>query len=171
MTSDQRKRDLAQIHIAKQQLGMEEDVYRGLLQTIGRVDSSAKLSAEGRQRLLAHFRACGWKPSAPRSNGASSPRKAAEKRPTPAPENVKLVRRIRAQLISLGRLPNTYADGIAKQAFGIDFYEWCTSEQLWELTNMLTAEQKRKGADTGPAMRVVKPVAHSLPRSTKVGAG
>lgn len=146
---DQRKRDLAQIHIAKAQLGMADDTYRQLLMTIGRVDSSRDLSAEARQRLLAHFRNCGWKPTA--SKPGSTPRKPAEKRPTPAPENVRMVKRIRAQLISLGRLPNAYADGIAMQAFGVQYFEWCTNDQMHKLTTMLAVEQKRRGADLGPA--------------------
>ena len=149
---NQRKRDLAQIHIAKAQLDLAEDTYRNLLMTIGRVDSSSKLSAEGRQRLLAHFRKLGWKPAPPKNAGSTS-HKQAEKRPTPAAENVGMVKRIRAQLISLGRLPNTYADGIAKQAFGVDFYEWCTNEQMHKLTAMLAVEQKRRGADMGPPLR------------------
>ena len=137
-----RKRDLATIHIAKASINLDDQTYRAKLLELGGVDSSSKLDQLGRARMIAYLKTAGWKPTATKG-GSKRP-----KRPTPAPENVKLCKRIRAQLISLGKLPDTYADGIAKQAFGVTFYEWCTPEQLHDITVMLGAEQKRKGAQT-----------------------
>lgn len=57
-----RNSELAQIHIAKAQLGMEDDAYRNILWAIGRVRSSKDLDWAGRKRVLDHMRACGWKP-------------------------------------------------------------------------------------------------------------
>jgi phage gp16-like protein len=56
-----RNRDLAMIHIAKQQLGMNDDTYRDMLWSIGRVRSAKDLDMPGRYAVLAHLRACGWK--------------------------------------------------------------------------------------------------------------
>jgi len=142
MTTDSRKRDLATIHIAKKATGIDEEVYRQKIMEFGGVDSSRDLDEKGRARLINYFKFIGWQPTATKG-GASRP-----KRPTPAVENTPLVKKIRAQLISLGRLPDTYADGIAKQAFGIDYYEWCTPDQLHKLSTMLAYEQQRKGANT-----------------------
>lgn len=147
MIIDTRKRDLALIHIAKKQTNIDDDVYRQKVFEIGKVDSSSKLDQKGRAKLLAYFSSIGFKPTGTKG-GAPRP-----KRPTPAPESAALCKRIRAQLISLGRLPDTYADGIAKQAFTVDFYEWCTPEQLHKLSTMLTYEQQRKGADTDAVAR------------------
>jgi phage gp16-like protein len=144
MVIDTRKRDLALIHIAKKQTDIAEETYRAKLQEIGGVSSSSDLDQKGRAAILAYFNTIGFKPTGTKG-GAKRP-----KRPTPAPENAALCRKIRAQLISLGRLPDTYADGIAKQAFTVDFYEWCTPEQLRKISTMLAAEQKRKGAATAP---------------------
>lgn len=137
-----RKRDLATIHIAKAAINLDDQTYRAKLLELGGVDSSSKLDQQGRARVIAYLKAAGWKPTATKG-GSKRP-----KRPTPAPENVKLCKRIRAQLISLGKLPDTYADGISKQAFGVDFYEWCTPDQLHKVSAMLAAEQRRKGAAT-----------------------
>lgn len=65
---DQRRSDLAKIHLAKKELGMSDEDYRAMLWTQGRVRSSADLDHAGRQRVLAHFKACGWprKPAGPR---------------------------------------------------------------------------------------------------------
>lgn len=60
--SDQRQRDLAQIHIAKKALGWSDDEYRDLLWTVCSVRSSSQLDSTGRARFLAHQRSCGWTP-------------------------------------------------------------------------------------------------------------
>jgi len=60
-----------------------------------------------------------------------------------------LVRRIHAQLISLDRKPDNYANGVAKQMFGLeapDFFEWCNREQLHAITAALALQQQREGA-------------------------
>lgn len=138
LARDHRNSDLAKIHVAKKSLGMSDEDYRAMLWTQGRVTTAADLDHVGRQRVLDHLKACGFKPSA--SKTAKRPA-----RPTPAPEKIKLVRRIRAQLISLDHLPDTYADGIAKQMFGLEFYEWATPDQLHAITAALAVEQRRKG--------------------------
>lgn len=55
------------------------------------------------------------------------------------------------QLISLDRLPDTYADGIAKQMFGDaapQFFEWCPIRDLERISQALTYQQTRTGAPT-----------------------
>lgn len=141
LARDHRNGDLAKIHVAKKALNMSDEDYRAMLWTQGRVHSSADLDHAGRQRVLDHLKACGFKPSA--STKTKRPA-----RPTPAPDKLKLVRRIRAQLISLDHLPDTYADGIAHQMFGLQFYEWATHDQLHSITAALGVEQRKKGAPT-----------------------
>lgn len=54
-----RQADLASIHMAKAELGWSEDEYRDIMGTVcGGVRSSALLDFAGRQRFLAHQRAC-----------------------------------------------------------------------------------------------------------------
>lgn len=72
MTTRGRQTDLAQIHIAKKALGLEDDAYRNILRTVARVSSSADLDDAGRRRVLEHFKKCGWAPSAPKSELAKS---------------------------------------------------------------------------------------------------
>jgi phage gp16-like protein len=139
-----RNTDLAKIHVAKKQLGMSDEDYRAMLWAQARVHSSKDLDHVGRAKVLAHLERLGFKAKA-------SPTTKRPQRPTPAPEKLKLVRRIRAQLISLGRLPDTYADSIAKQMFGQfapQFYEWCTPEQLHKVSAALGVQQHKKGAVT-----------------------
>lgn len=66
---DVRRRELAMIHIAKQQLGMDDDSYRAVLWSIARVDSAADLDWAGRKQLLDHLKKCGFKPRPPKRAG------------------------------------------------------------------------------------------------------
>lgn len=139
-----RNTDLAKIHVAKKQLGMSEDDYRAMLWTQGRVHSSKDLDHAGRAKVLDYLKNIGFKAAAAKSAKRPS-------RPTPSVDALPLVRRIRAQLISLGRLPDTYADGIAKQMLGNDapeFFEWCTPHTLTQISQALTYQQNRTGAPT-----------------------
>ena len=54
-----RQNDLAAIHIAKKQLGLDEDAYRDLMATVcGGVRSAGELDTAGRQRFRAHLESC-----------------------------------------------------------------------------------------------------------------
>lgn len=68
-----RNAELAQIHIAKTQLGIDEETYRAVLWTVGRVRSSKDLDWTGRKQLLEHFKAKGWKPAPPKRANAAKP--------------------------------------------------------------------------------------------------
>lgn len=68
-----RNAELAQIHVAKKQLGLDDDTYRAVLWTVGRVKSAKDLDWTGRKALLEHFKAKGWKPAAPKRAKAATP--------------------------------------------------------------------------------------------------
>lgn len=144
LARDHRNADLAKIHVARKQLNMSDEDYRAMLWTQARVHSSKELDHVGRAKVLDYLQVVGFKPAL--KAGAKRP-----KRPAVAADKAKLVRRIRAQLISLERKPDSYADGIAKQMFGDtapDFYEWCTHDQLHSITAALAIQQRREGAPT-----------------------
>ncbi|MBI1397027.1 MAG: DUF1018 domain-containing protein [Betaproteobacteria bacterium] len=66
-----RNRELALIHVAKAQLGMDDETYRAMLWTIGRVQSAGDLDFPGRARVLDHLKSRGFKPT-PKSSGRRS---------------------------------------------------------------------------------------------------
>lgn len=68
-----RNAELAQIHIARAQLGIDEDTYRAILWTVARVKSAKELDWTGRKALLEHFRSKGWKPAPPKTAKAAKP--------------------------------------------------------------------------------------------------
>lgn len=138
---DTRRRELAQIHIAKAQLGMAEDSYRQMLWTVGRVRSSADLDYGGRKAVLDHLKACGFRVRAPKAkrpgawdwvNNAAGDRQA-------------MLRKIAVVLKDANR-EKAYADGIAKQMFGVDLVEFCKPDQLHRIVSALEFDRRRREA-------------------------
>ena len=60
MSDNPRNRDLAMIHLAKKELGLDDDLYRAILKQVCGVESSADLDQPNRRKLLAFFRGKGW---------------------------------------------------------------------------------------------------------------
>lgn len=62
--SDPRTADLAKIHIARKDLGLDEDTYREIIRDVGKAasGSAADLTPAGRARVLGRFRERGWQP-------------------------------------------------------------------------------------------------------------
>ena len=144
LARDNRNREITIIQIGRRQLKLTDAQYVGILMDQAGVDSSKDLDAAGRQRVLAEMKKRGFEPT--RAPGSKRP-----SRPKPAADRIHLVKRIRAQLISLDRKPDEYADGIAKQMFGDDapeYFEWCEPRDLVRITQALSIEQNRKGAAT-----------------------
>lgn len=135
--TEQRRRDLAAIHAAKRDLGMADDAYRDILWTVGRVKSSADLDQAGRNRLLEHFRSCGWEPVKKVNEWAFIDAAAPDRRP--------LLRKICAVCRSMG-VGKAYAEGAARRQHGIDRkLEMMDEGQLWLLAGVLERTRKSKG--------------------------
>lgn len=132
-----RNAELAKIHIAKKDLAMDEDTYRMLLKEIGgsKTGSSKDLTALGRAKVLEHMKKIGWKPK---------PRKG-KKRTTPAAGRDAMIAKIRAILIEAKR-EDAYADGMAKNMFKVDRFEWCNPSQLHKIVAALVYDQRRRNA-------------------------
>jgi len=129
--TDLRKRELAQIHVAKAQLGLDDDTYRAMLWTVARVKSAADLDWAGRKKVLDHLKDKRFK---------------SKSRPAPAASKAGLVSKIRAQLIALANKPDAYADGMARHMFKVERFEWCDPAQLGKIIAALGYQQKRAEA-------------------------
>lgn len=125
-----RRKQLALIHIAKQQLGISDEDWRALLQAHFGVRSSAELDAAGRMRLIEALKAMGFRPRRRHRVRASEDR---------AP----LLAKIDALLIACGHLPRSYADGIARRMFGIERVEWCRPDELRKIVAALEYHKRR----------------------------
>lgn len=137
--ADIRKSELAMIHMAKAQLGMDDDTYRSMLENVTKTSSNpgkrsaADLDDADRKKVIEHLKAKGFKVS---KKGVRTMR--------PAPDKAELIAKIRAQLITADNKPDSYADGMAKRMFKVDRYEWCNPDQLHKIVQALAVDARRK---------------------------
>ena len=127
-----RNRLLAAVHIAKAALGMDDGTYRAVLKTFG-AESSAKLDDAKLLSLMRHFERCGYKSRTKKPRAFDGPKK-------------RQLSKIGA-LLTVGKKPWAYADGIAKKMFRTDKVEWLDGEQLGAVIAALIKQGKREGWD------------------------
>jgi phage gp16-like protein len=132
-----RNASLAKIHIAKKQLGLDDETYRAMLQQHGGVTSAKDLTPLGAAKVLHHLEKAGFKPKA--NPG---------KRPKPAAGRAALVSKIEAQLTDAGR-PWAYVDGMARKMFKVEKVDWLDEEQLGKIVAALAYDAKRRAKQAG----------------------
>lgn len=138
--ADLRKRELAQIHIARQQLGMDDDIYRDMLWSVARVRSAADLDWVGRKRVLDHLVGCGFKV---KTKKMAAPHKGL------ALTKQDIEAKIACQLKALCK-EWPYAHGVARRIFPeVSAFEFLTPAQLGKVSSALERtirfRQKERG--------------------------
>ena len=136
---EERRRELAMIHCAKKELGLDDDLYRCVLKQVCGAESAADLDVANRRKLLAYFRGKGWG----KRKYAGRPHNLALD-----DDRGKTLRRIEAMLAEAKR-PWSYADSMAKRMFKVDRIAWCTMEQLNKVAIAMLYDAKRHGRKTG----------------------
>lgn len=127
---------LSKIHIAQQQLGMDDDSYRALLARVAGVRSAKELNSKQAGNVLREFERLGFKPK---------PSARAKGKPHNFNKLSGEIEVIEAQLTNMG-LPWSYADAIAKRQFGIAKVAWLKQpEQLKAVLAALHVEQEKRG--------------------------
>lgn len=127
-----RNNQLAMIHIARAQLGLDDETYRSIVRLVsnGRESSAGQLDYAERKKLLEHFEARGWK------NSKMATPTAAKK------TNQPLIKKVGALLADM-KLAWSYADGIAKQMYKRDRVQWCEAEELRGVIAALVKRQEQ----------------------------
>jgi phage gp16-like protein len=125
-----RRRDLAAIHVAKKQLGLDDDTYRDMLWAVGRVRSAADLDFAGRRRVLEHLQACGFRQRRPQARDPQS----------------RKVRAVWLELKTLGALRDASEGALAayvERATGVKALQWLSADQASRVIEQLKAWRKR----------------------------
>lgn len=138
------QKQIALLHVAKAQLGMSDDVYREMLGSVG-VVSSVQLDERKFNEIMMRMEAGGFRTVSKIGKGS----RRAKGEPTPG--QVLQLRKISALLADMG-LPDGYADGIARQMWGVDKIDWCRPHQLRGVIAALVKKQK-KGEKSEPKNR------------------
>jgi phage gp16-like protein len=136
--SDRRRKELALIHVGKDQLSMNEEDYRMMIYQVGGAvsQSASDLDDEGRQAVLLHLKQLGFTPVHRSAKASGMHRPASSER---QPQLLKI-----GALLADGGLPWGYADGIARQMFGVEKVRWLYPDQLQKVITALIYNQKRK---------------------------
>ncbi|MEQ9132674.1 MAG: regulatory protein GemA [Salinisphaeraceae bacterium] len=130
-----RNAQLAKIHIAVKDLGLDDAAYREMLWTVARVRSAKDLDPHGRQQVLEHLKARGWHPLTRGRGGHAR-----------LPEDRQALRRkIDAMLAGADR-PAAYGDAMARRICKVERLDWCTPDQLRKVVAALSYDQKRRQA-------------------------
>jgi len=138
MSKDHRKRVLAQIHIARKDLGLDEDTYRLAISTAtGGKRSCSDCTGPELQKILQHMKARGFKPKAS---------KAGRKKPRTPPSRQAVMNKVEALLAEAGR-PWAYADGMAVRMFKVERVDWLDDDQLYRLMQGLVVDANRHGRE------------------------
>lgn len=123
---------IAKIHIAKKELGYDDDTYRDVLFYVTGERSCADMNIDQLSRVIAEFRRKGWQP---KSEHGTKPRVAKQRQAT--------LNKIEALLADGGKHWN-YAKAMAKHMFDKEAIEFLTDEQLHKLMQALAVAQHRQ---------------------------
>lgn len=127
---------IGKIHIAKSQLRMEDDIYRGMLARVAGVRSSKELNDRQAGAVLREFERLGFKPK-PSTKSKGKPKNISQLGPR--------IDKIEAQLTDM-RLPWAYADALARQMYKVERVAWLKkAAQLDALIAALHVEQEKRG--------------------------
>ena len=126
---------LSKIHIAKQQLGMDDTTYRAVLARVCGVQSAKELNDRQASMLLGEFKRLGWQPK---------PAKKTQGKPKNFSVMPNQIAKIEALLADM-KLPWAYADALGMQMFKIERVAWIRNgTQLRALIAALHAEQEKR---------------------------
>lgn len=127
---------LAQIHIAKGQLGLSDDEYRAILARVAGVSSAKELTNRNVGAVLNEFQRLGWTPQPAKKAGRKAPR--------PPTTRKRVMRKIEAMLTDADR-PWAYADGMAQHMFHVERVDWLDDDRLQRLMQAMIIDAKRQG--------------------------
>ncbi len=151
-TNNARKAMLAKVHIAKKELGMDDDTYRDFLEKHTEQRSASKLNYYQLQNVLNAMQKSGFKPktktpsNSPLNKGEN--KKVQGRRPHVAEKYEPLLSKLEAMLADMG-LSWGYAQGWAKRMFGgHGIIEWLDGEKLYKLVQVVSVYQRKQKKDS-----------------------
>lgn len=114
-----RNREIAKIHLAKKQCGLDDMAYRAMLKRVAGCSSSAELTADGRALALDELKRLGFKPAPPKAAGRRIPE-------TNEPQ-IRLIRALWLDLRDMGVLRDPSEKALAhycQKICGISAINW-----------------------------------------------
>ncbi len=125
---------MAKIHIAKKELGLDDDTYRDVLWRVTGKRSCKNMLIGELEAVVKDMEASGFKPKAAKQYG---------KKPNVIERRQALMGKIEAMLADMN-LSWNYAHGMASSMFDIKRLEWLSDNQLYKVTQALSIHHRRK---------------------------
>lgn len=132
-----RNRQLAKIHKAKKQLGLDETTYRALLARVTGKNSCGDMTTAERNAVIAEFVRLGFKVEQSKDRKALFTGKPKDIEATP------MLTKVEALLADSNR-PWSYAHSMAKRMFSVARVEWLHHDQLHKLVSALQVDANRR---------------------------
>ena len=138
-----RRAMLAKVHMAKKQLGLQEDAYRPLLERVTGKASAGDCTEAQLARVLEEFKRLGWQATAAAAQHVRGGRTRQADHPS--------AKKARALWISLHQLgvvrdPAERAlESFAKRQLGVERLQWADQGQAYRLIEALKAMAERAG--------------------------
>jgi len=131
-----RKKQLMIIHVGKKELGLDDELYRDMLESLTGKRSASDMTSAEREKVIAQM--------SKDSNGKITKTRTVAK---PSPEKSPMLKKV-YKLLYVVEEPISYAETTLKNMFGADApdrLEWATGEQLHKLIAALEYHKKRQG--------------------------
>lgn len=139
-TDKYRGAELAKIHIARKDLGLDEDIYRDIIRVAsgGKTESAGGLDWSGRRAVLDRFRELGWKDKP--STKAKSGRRLADD-----PQS-RMLRGLWIELHKAGKVSDPSEAALCKfvkRVTGKDALQWLNNQDVTKVKTALTSWLER----------------------------
>ena len=130
----QRNADLAAIHVAIKQLGLDDDTYRAMLSNLtgGRIISAGDATADERRTIIEHLRKVGFKKIPPRPADNAQDR---------------MARALWLDCAKIGAIRDRREKAFlkfVKRITGVDRLEWINAEDANKVIEALKSIKRRK---------------------------
>lgn len=139
MINSSRNVMIAKIHLAKNQLGLDEDTYRSIIsQTVGK-DSAAKCTDKQLIKVIEAIKAKGWSDKKPRAKGdkTTKERKAYENANKPSISKIYALWGVLQRSGKIKSHDKAALDAFVKKYTHVDHVKWLDEEQARKIIEIL----------------------------------
>lgn len=142
-----RRAAMAKVHIARKELGLDEDTYRDVLARVTGHASSADCTDAQLGLVLEEFKAKGWTPKV--MAGGQKARKPPSQKARPADHpSAKKARALWLSLWNLGEIRDpseTALEAFARRQLKVERLQWADQARVYKLIEALKAMAERAG--------------------------
>lgn len=130
---------IAKIHLAKNQLGLDDDTYRSIIKQACGKESSAKCTDKQLIKVVEALKAKGWKDEKPREkdNKTRKVRKAYEKPNKPSVSKIYALWGVLQRSGKVKSQDKTALDAFVKKYTDVDHVKWLDELQAQKIIEML----------------------------------